>query len=165
MDNTHMDIEEMIDAYGDELLRLCTLYLGDRQLAEDAFQTAVIKAWRHLNTFRGESSLKTWLFRIGVNVCRDTLRSGWFRLRRRCEPLDALALSQSAPQSEAAGEVTQAVLALPGKYREVIVLYYYEDMKIREIAATLHLPANSVSTRLRRARALLGEALKGEIEA
>ena len=76
MDNTHMSIEEMIDAYGDELLRLCTLYLGDRQLAEDAFQTAVIKAWRHLNTFRGESSLKTWLFRIGVNVCRDTLRSG-----------------------------------------------------------------------------------------
>ena len=165
MDNTHMDIEEMIDAYGDELLRLCTLYLGDRQLAEDAFQTAVIKAWRHLNTFRGESSLKTWLFRIGVNVCRDTLRSGWFRLRRRCEPLDALALSQGAPQSEAAGEVTQAVLSLPGKYREIIVLFYYKQMKIREIAEALHMPTASVSSRLRRARAMLKIDMEGEKDA
>lgn len=163
MDN--LDIETIIDAYGDGLLRLCTLYLGDRQLAEDALQTAVIKAWRHMGTFRGESSPKTWLTRIAVNVCRDMLRSGWFRLRRRCEPLDALALSAEAPQAEEARALTQAVLALPGKYREVIVLYYYEDMKIREIAEALHLPANSVSTRLRRARALLGEALKGEIEA
>ena len=54
--------ETLIDAYGDELLRLCLLYLGDRQLAEDAFQETMVKAWRALPGFRGESGAKTWLF-------------------------------------------------------------------------------------------------------
>ena len=57
------------------------------------------------------------------------------------------------------------LLALPGRSREVIVLYYYEDMTMREIAEALRIPINTVSTRLRRARALLGDMLKGEIEA
>ena len=56
--------ETLIDAYGDELLRLCLLYLGDRQLAEDAFQETMVKAWRALSGFRGESGAKTWLFHI-----------------------------------------------------------------------------------------------------
>ena len=63
--------ETLIDAYGDELLRLCLLYLGDRQLAEDAFQETMVKAWRALPGFRGESGAKTWLFHIAVNTCRD----------------------------------------------------------------------------------------------
>lgn len=65
--------EALIDAYGDELLRLCLLYLGDRQLAEDAFQETMVKAWRALPDFRGESGAKTWLFHIAVNTCRDML--------------------------------------------------------------------------------------------
>ena len=159
-----MDIETIIDAYGDGLLRLCLLYLGDRQLAEDAFQTAIIRAWRSLPAFRGESSMKTWLSRIAVNVCRDMLRSGWFRMRKSCVSIDALT-DLAAEPSARDGEVTQAVLALPGKYREVIVLYYDRDMKLGEIAETLHLPVNTVSTRLRRARALLKKALGEEVDA
>lgn len=158
-----MDIETIIDAYGDGLLRLCLLYLGDRQLAEDAFQTAIIRAWRSLPAFRGESSMKTWLSRIAVNVCRDMLRSGWFRMRKSCVSIDALT-DLAAEPSARDGEVTQAVLALPGKYREVIVLYYYEEMTLREIAEALAIPVNTASTRLRRGRALLGDMLKGEIE-
>lgn len=155
-----LDIETIIREYGDDILRLCLLYLGDRYLAEDAFQTAVTKAWRQLSTFRGESGVKTWLTHIAVNVCRDMLRSGWLRMLRRSEPIESL-LDLAAPQP-GGGEVTQAVLNLPGKYREVIVLYYFEDMKIREIAKTLGLPVNSVSTRLRRAKAMLGRVLKGD---
>ncbi|MFR5788348.1 MAG: RNA polymerase sigma factor [Christensenellales bacterium] len=67
--------EALIDAYGDELLRLCLLYLGDRQLAEDAFQETMVKAWRALPDFRGESGAKTWLFHIAVNTCRDMLEA------------------------------------------------------------------------------------------
>lgn len=155
-----MTIEEIIDRYGDDVLRLCMLYLGDRQLAEDAFQTAMTKAWRQRDTFRGESSVKTWISRIAVNCCRDILRSGWFRMRRRSEPEEAL-FDTAAPDDSEAREVRAAVLTLPGKYREMVVLYYYEDMKVREIAQLLGMPAASVSTRLRRARALLGRELKG----
>ena len=159
-----MDIETMIDTYGDDMLRLCILYLGERQLAEDAFQTAAIRAWKSLSGFRGESSIKTWLSRITVNVCRDTLRSGWFRMRKSSVSIDALTGLAAEPSARDSG-VTQAVLTLPGKYREVIVLYYDRDMKLGEIAETLHLPVNTVSTRLRRARALLKKALGEEVDA
>lgn len=60
--------ERLIDEYGDELLRLCLFYMGDRQLAEDAFQETMVKAWRALENFRGESGMKTWLFHIAVNT-------------------------------------------------------------------------------------------------
>ena len=158
-----MDIETMIDTYGDDMLRLCLLYLGERQLAEDAFQTALIRAWRSMPGFRGESSVKTWLSRITVNVCRDTLRSGWFRMRKASVSIDALTDLAAEPSAQD-GEVTQAVLALPGRYREIIVLYYFEDMTLREIADALRIPINTASTRLRRGRALLGDMLKGAVE-
>ena len=159
-----LSVEELIDAYGDDLLRLCLLYLGDRQLAEDAFQITMTKAWQQLSSFRGESGVKTWLSRIAANTCRDAMRSGWFRMRKRSQPLDTL-FDLSAPQEDEASAVRDAVLQLPGKYREVVVLYYFEDMKLREIAELLRLPVNSVSTRLRRARGLLAEALGEEVDA
>ena len=159
-----MNIEELIDRHGEDILRLCLYYLGDRQLAEDAFQETFVKAWRRQDSFRGESSEKTWLTHIAVNTCRDMLRSGWLRMQRRSVPADAL-FDLAAPEAEDLSPVRDAVLALPGKYREVILLYYDQDMKIREIAQLLHLPVNSVSTRLRRARALLGKTLREEIEA
>lgn len=159
-----MHIEELMDSFGSDILRLCLLYLGDRQLAEDAFQETFVKAWRQMDSFRGESSMKTWLSRIAVNTCRDTLRSGWFRLMKKSEPVESL-FDLAAPQKEETANVRDAVLALPGKYREVIVLYYDQGMNTREIADALHLPINSVSTRLRRARLLLKEMLKEDVEA
>lgn len=159
-----MNMEEMIARYGDGILRLCLLYLGDRQLAEDAFQETFVKAWRRQDTFRGESSIKTWLSRIAVNTCRDMLRRGWFRLMKRSEPIESL-FALAAPQEEARSDVRDAVLALPGKYREVIVLYYDQEMTLKEIAETTGMTVNSVSTRLRRARALLRKALGEEVDA
>ena len=159
-----LNIEKMIACYGDEILRLCLLYLGDRQLAEDAFQETFVKAWKGSDSFRGACSEKTWLSRIAVNTCRDMLRSGWFRLMKRSEPVESL-FDLPAPEGTDAAQVREAVLALPGKYREVIVLYYDRDMKLGEIAETLHLPVNTVSTRLRRARALLKKTLGEEVDA
>lgn len=159
-----MSIEEMMARHGGDILRLCLLYLGDRQLAEDAFQETFVKAWRHRDAFRGACSERTWLSRIAVNTCRDMLRSDWFRLMRRSQPIETL-LDLAAPQHADAAPVRDAVLALPGKYREVIVLYYDRDMTLGEIARTLRLPVNTVSTRLRRARALLKKTLGEEVDA
>lgn len=159
-----LNIEEMMARHGDEILRLCLLYLGDRQLAEDAFQETLIKAWKSRDSFRGESSERTWLSHIAVNTCRDMLRSGWFRLMKRSEPVESL-FDLAAPQAPDAAPVRDAVLALPGKYREVIVLHYDREMKLAEIAETLHLPINTVSTRLRRARMQLRKTLGEEVDA
>jgi len=160
-----LNMEELISLYGDDILRLCLLYLGDRQLAEDAFQETFIKAWRRQHSFRGESNMKTWLSHIAANTCRDMLRSGWLRMMKRSEPEEKL-LGIAAPSDDDGGAgVRSAVLALPGRYREVVVLYYYEEMKMREIAQLLHIPVNSVSTRLRRARKMLAGMLGEEAEA
>lgn len=159
-----MKIEELIDLYGDEIFRLCIAYLGDRQLAEDAFQETFLKAWKNADRFRGESSVRTWLASIAVNTCRDLLRSGWFRLRRKSKPIEELAQLPAASAMPEESPVRTAVLSLPGMYREIILLYYDQNMKTKEIASLLHLSQNTVSTRLRRARKLLAKELKGEIE-
>lgn len=158
-----MKVEELIDLYGDEMLRLCLAYLGDRGLAEDAFQETFVKAWRAQERFRGESSERTWLAHIAVNVCRDMLRSGWFRLYRKSQPMEKL-LNLAAPTPVETAPVRAAVLNLPGLYREVILLYYDQEMTIREIAEVLRISPNTVSTRLRRGRKMLQNTLKGEIE-
>lgn len=159
-----MRIEELIDLYGDGILRLCILYLGDQHLAEDAFQETFIKAWKKWDDFRGESSVKTWLTHIAINTCKDILRSGWFRTMRRSKPIETLfdLAAEEDIQEEVA--VRDALLRLPGIYREVILLHYDQGLKLKSIAKTLKLSPNTVSTRLRRARALMEKELKEGID-
>ena len=153
--------DSLLRKYQSQVRRfLLSLTLGDRQLAEDAFQETMVKAWRALPGFRGESGAKTWLFHIAVNTCRDMLRSGWMRMRRRSVPLEVMP-ELAGQEDERLREMTAAVLALPDKYRETVVLFYYKQMKIREIAEALHIPQNSVSSRLRRARAMLQIDMEG----
>lgn len=156
-------VERWIAEYGDHLLRLCRLYLRDGQLAEDAFQETLLKAWRASEACRGEGE-KTWLTRIAVNTCRDMLRRGWMRIFRMSTPIDEQR-GLAAPQQEPEGEVASAVLALPGRYRKVVTLRYFEDMDADEIAKALRLPVNTVYSRLRRARAMLARRLGEEIDA
>ena len=159
-----MTVEELIDQHGDDILRLCLLYMGERQLAEDAFQETFVRAWRHLSAFRGESSVKTWLSHIAVNVCRDMLRTPWLRMRRSVRSVEEME-HLPAPDATPRHELMDAIRALPDKYREVIVLVYVQDMKLREAAAQLRLPVPTVSTRLRRARARLAQLLSEEVDA
>ena len=154
----------MIACYGDGILRLCLVYLGDRQLAEDAFQETLVKAWKNLASFRGESSEKAWLCTIAVNTCRDMLRSGWLRMRRKSQPVETLLNLSADEVPQPPSPVLEAVGRLSGKYREVVVLYYDQNLNVREISELLHLPVNTVTTRLRRARGLLQKELKGEID-
>lgn len=154
-----LTIEELIDLHGDRLLRLCLLYMGDHTLAEDAFQETMLKAWRGLPGFKGASAITTWLSHIAVNTCRDMLRTGWFRARKNSRPMDE-ALHLAAPAVPETGDVTAAVMALPLKYREVAVLYYYENMQLNDIAQCLGLSVNTVSTRLRRGRNMLEARLR-----
>ena len=159
-----MTVEELIDQHGDNILRLCLLYMGERQLAEDAFQETFVRAWRHMDGFCGESSVKTWLSHIAVNVCRDMLRTPWLRMRRSARSVEEME-HLPAPDATPRHELMDAIRALPDKYREVIVLVYVQDMKLREAAAQLRLPVPTVSTRLRRARARLAQLLSEEVDA
>ena len=153
-----MDVPRLLEDYGDSLLRLCTLWLGDQALAEDAVQDTFLKAMGAWHTFRGECSERTFLVRIAVNVCKNYLRSPWHRRREALPQDDRL----SAPPPEAQDDtLLRTVMELPPKYRAVVVLYYYEELKTSEIASLLRVPLSTVTVCLSRARRLLRERLKG----
>ena len=134
--------------------------LQDAHLAEDAVQETFLKAYRSLASFRGECSEKTWLMKIAMNTCCDLRRA--HRLRRidprRIPDLLPQAAEPFAQEEEAL--VTQ-VMQLPRKLREVILLYYYQDMTVTEIAVSLGISQSSVSGRLKRARGKLRTLLEG----
>ena len=157
-------MEEIIDDFGKEIWYLCLMYMKDRHLAEDAFQTAMQKTWEKRSSFRGESSLKTWVMQITANTCRNMLRAPWFKLMKKSLSEEML-FSTAAEDHTGRQEVRQAVLQLPAKYREMILLYYFQGMKIHEIASALNMKESTVSTRLKRAREILGKKLKEEMEA
>ncbi len=144
----------MIDRYEAQLLRLCCMMLHDASLAQDAVQETFVKAYRGMEGFRGESGELTWLTRIAINVCRDMLRSPWFRFVDRRVTPEQLPRPASGPTQEQV-ELAIEIMRLPRKYREVVLLYYDQDMTMEEIAVMLGVPRRTVSDRLKRARELL----------
>ena len=156
--NVDEEITRMAETYQLSLLRLCFAYLHDRSLAEDAVQETFLKAYRGFGSFRGEASEKTWLSRIALNCCRDIRRSGWFRHIDRAVSPETL--PEPAQQvSDHDNTLTVEVMKLPIRLREVILLYYFEDMTTIEIAETMHVTQQAVSGRLNRARTRLRKAL------
>ena len=150
---------ELVNAYQTSLLRMCYLNLRDLGLAEDAVQETFIKAYRAMHAFRQESSVKTWLMRIAINTCRDMQRGSWLRRVDRNVTLERLAEESSAFPSEAVA-VNLEIAKLPVKLREAVLLYYYQDMKIEDVALALNISVSSVSGRLKRAKEKLRRALK-----
>lgn len=157
-----MDARETLDQWmilhGSRLLRLCALNLRDASLAQDAVQDTFLKAFRQFHRFRGDADPLTWLTAIALNVCRDYRRTAWFRhVDRRVE---ADALPRGAAFTFPDSTVIRAVTALPPRYREVILLRYYQDMKQKDIAAALGVSERTVHQRLTKANAILREQLK-----
>lgn len=153
-------LTRLIQAYGNSVLRVCYLYLKDHALAQDAAQTTFVKAWQALHTLRDVSTEKAWLMRIAANTCKSILRSREYRLYAQSPDMDEM----PEPSTEADlpdTTVLNTVLALPDKYREVIVLYYYQGLSSLDIAKALRLPQATILTRLHRARKLLESQLKG----
>ncbi len=149
----------LVSSHQTSLLRMCYLNLHDAGLAEDAVQETFVKAYRALPGFRGECSMKTWLMRIAINTCRDMQRGSWLKHISRTVSLDQLA-EPSESFSEDALAVNIEIARLPVKLRETVLLYYYQNMKIEEIADILGIAVSSASERLKRAKEKLRHALK-----
>lgn len=146
-------LKEWISRYSDDVLRTCFVLLSDQSLAEDAMQDTFTKAWKNMSQFEGRenASPKTWLMRIAVNTCKDTLRSSWMRHIDRRQEIEALPLSiASCPEEKLA--LTQAIMALPPKLREIVLLYYYQDMSLRTCANVLGISAPTATRRLQQAQ-------------
>jgi len=154
-------IRRMMECYGDAVLRMCYLTLHDVMTAEDAAQDTFMKAYQKLEGFRGECSEKTWLIRIAINTCRDYRRRAWFKWNDRRVDVDSLMLPGGTPVESRDDTVLKAVMALSARDREVVLLRYYQEMRLQEISQTLGVPEGTVTSRLNRARARLRRQLEG----
>ncbi len=165
------DLQALMDEYGTEILRLCTLYLKDYQLAEDAVQETFLKVYTKYSGFRNQCSIKTWITTIAMNVCRDIMRRHSYTERPLFLPEDedaqeeyinrklAQSSDDSGPDVETRLTLLQAVTDLPEIYRKTILLYYYNGFSTPEIARILHCPQATVNVRLKRARDQLRRVL------
>ena len=150
--------EGIVRRWQGPLVNMAWRYCRDRGRAEEMAQEAFLRAWRGLAQWRQESSFSTWLFALAANVFRSELK----RFPTVNLPMEDIAepavpaLQLSALQEKSSREVLRrAVLALPQRYREPVVLFYFHEMDLSAAARTMGLPEGTLKARLSRARALL----------
>ncbi|MUK90601.1 sigma-70 family RNA polymerase sigma factor [Ornithinibacillus sp. L9] len=166
MDTPNEEIlENIMIEHGSDLVRLAYHYVKDKETAKDMVQNTFIKCYENLDDFRYDSTIKTWLYRITINQCKDYLRSWHYRKVQLKNVLESTIPTLSRTEDAVikdlhSVEMKQVIFSLPKNYREVIFLYYYKSLSITEIAEVTEQKANTVKTRLKRAR----EKLKPLIE-
>ena len=151
----------LIAAYQTQLMRMAFYFLKDQMLSEDAVQETFLKIYKNIHLCPGPDQEKAWVFKIAVNTVRDMRRRISVRLKYLKEK-SALAAFSSAPINPDIIALHTEIGRLPHKMKEVILLYYYQDFSVNEIASILNLSQSSVSGRLKRARDTLSRHLKGE---
>lgn len=150
--------EEIVRRWQGPLVNMAFRYCRDRGRAEELAQEAFIRAWRGLAQWRREAAFSTWLFSLAANVFRSELKrfpTVSLPLEDAPEP-SGPALQHRALEAKSRHEaLRRAVLALPLRYREPVILFYFHEMDLAAAARTMRLPEGTLKARLSRARALL----------
>lgn len=153
---TEKDIEQTVETYGNSLYRLCFFMLKNKSDSEDAVQDVIIKYIESSKQFDSEEHKKAWLLRVANNRCRDMLR---FRIRHTSEELPDLA---DYTQNDEDSGILSALMKVPEKYRSVLILYYVEEYKVREIAGIMGKGESAIKMRLKKGRELLSDIYRKE---
>ncbi|MBU0904176.1 MAG: sigma-70 family RNA polymerase sigma factor [Firmicutes bacterium] len=156
----------LMNTYGQDILRLVYSYVNDKAMAEDLTQEIFVKCYKSLHTYKGNANIKTWLWRIAINHCKDYLKS-WhnkYVIVSENESTNTNTnkemIEQLVIQKEDDHQLVIAIMNLPIKYREVLYLFYYENLSLKELSVLIGKNENTVKTRLRRAKELLKERLE-----
>lgn len=158
-ENMEKRLTVLMDEYGDSVLRMCYVYLRDYQLAEDVAQETFIRVYQHYGEFQNQSSIKTWILRIAINLCKNQMRTHWWKCRSGKEILE-IDTDEYYDSFLDRQMVLLEISKLAPKYKEVILLYYYQELSIGEIAHLLNEKESTIKARLVRAR----KQLKPELE-
>lgn len=151
------DLEQVMDAYGNMLFRLCIVMLGNSADAEDALQEVMFKYYRKAPAFTDEEHRKAWLLTVAGNQCKDMLR---FRAKH---PLteDTDIYEYKSGNHENSG-ILDALMTLPEKFRLVLILHYVEEYPVKDIARMIGKTPSAVKMRLQKGRKLLAEVYRKE---
>jgi RNA polymerase sigma-70 factor, ECF subfamily len=172
---------ELVRAYERRVFALVLRMIGNHAEAEDLAQEVFVQVFKAIGSFRGDSKLSTWVYRIAVNLCKN--RSKYLRVRHagQEEELEAVAerlpLGQAShanvgqierPDEAVAGKqveaiVQRAILAIEPDFRECLVLRDVEELSYEEIGEITSLPPGTVKSRIHRARAMLREIVEREL--
>lgn len=163
---------EVMHQYGDYLLRTAYLLIKDHQTAEEAVQDTFITAFDKIHQLENPEKLKSWLTTIIINQCRSRMRKWhWKHIFLHFDVVERITDNETVQGPEELlfeiarnQNVSKAIQQLDYKYREMITLYYFNEMKIPEIAVQTKTNENTVKSRLKRGRMLLKEILmKGDV--
>lgn len=154
--------DELLRRYEGKVYRLCCALLRERTQAEDAAQESLVRVWKSLDRYDGRAALSSWIYAITRNRCLTALEG-----RRSLDSLDELGEEAESglpatgqPGEGRAEELLELVQLLPERLRRVLLLYYYEERSVSEVALMLGCPEGTVKTTLFRARAALAEMLQ-----
>ncbi|MGD7053025.1 sigma-70 family RNA polymerase sigma factor [Sutcliffiella horikoshii] len=161
-------LEDLMELYGNDLKRIAFLYVNDHGQCEDIIQEVFLSCYKNMESFRHESNYKTWLIRITINKCKD-YRKKWSIKNMIYKPFIDPFMKNKGPSSEEnllrkeiQNDMIHALAKLPSKYKDVLILYYYQDMKVDEIASLLKANPNTIRSQLTRGRILLKKKWKGD---
>lgn len=159
-----LNLRQILDDYSEHLLRIAYYYTKNLHAAEDIVQDVFIKFSQ--SNYEEQGQLRSYLTKMIINRSKDYLKSWSYRKIQLQEQLPFVSFFQKdrMEQKELRSIVGEAVLALPIKYREVIILYYFEEYHTPEIASLLQQSESTIRTRLRRAREKLRPVLLSEWE-
>jgi RNA polymerase sigma-70 factor (ECF subfamily) len=150
--------EGIVRRWQGPLVNMAWRYCRDRGRAEEMAQEAFLHAWRGLAGWRREASFSTWLFALAANVFRSELQrfpAVNVPMEEAAEPAGPATQHEGLARKLSDDSVRRAVMALPKRYREPVVLYYFHEMDVAAAARTMGLPEGTVKARLSRGRELL----------
>jgi RNA polymerase sigma-70 factor (ECF subfamily) len=154
-----IQFDRVVAEYRDRVYRLAYALLGDHAAAEDAAQEAFVRIWKGLSGFRDEAALSTWIYAIARNACLT------YRKRQRPERFVPIENGIEAGAPVAASDtltgidLRRALAELPTKYRDVLILYYFEERSYQQVSEALGIPIGTVKTYLHRAKICLRDAV------
>lgn len=157
--NKTLLFEQIYLEYKDNILKISLMYLKDYHLAEDAAQETFCRVLDKLHILKDVTNIKPWITKIAVNICKDKLKK-----KSHTEIVTDYDNFNSpvniAEKLESRITVFQALQMLSIELREVVILYYYQEITQKEIAKILRVPETTVAYRLRTAKSELREYLK-----
>lgn len=157
--NYERALERLLDLYQTKVFRMAVMMLGNSGTAEEVTQDIFLKLWQALPAYDGRASPSTWLYTIARNTCRTALRSQSYR---KTAPLDELNEPAARDIRPVSLEMEQWLGCLPQEQREAIMLFYWQEKSVEDVAQMLDLPQGTVKSHLHRARRTLGQLIREE---
>jgi len=157
---------ELVKMHAPRAVAAASIMLGNYDEALDASQEAFVRAWRHIRRFTGKSSFYTWYYAILRNLCLDRLRCRQKNTSHQLTDMHTAIAEKSDPllladRNEQAQQIRNAILQLPIKHREIIIMSHFQEMSYKQIAEILDIPLGTVMSRLHNARKALRAELTG----